>query len=86
MRKGPDYTCDLCKAVLSDRGVGEDHISLPIGPEGGRASCAGPLPGWRIVKRLRARWYHFCGPGCLANYMATVLEFQTVPEYGELSS
>jgi hypothetical protein len=84
VRLGPDYRCDYCKAVLSDRGVGEDHIALPIAADGGRASCNGPLPGWRVVKRLRARWYHFCGPGCLARYFGAVLGFDEAPEYAEL--
>lgn len=73
MRKGPDYTCDDCKNLLSDRGTGEDHLSLVIGPESGLASMLGAVTGWRIAKRLRARRYHFCNTVCQKNYFDTVL-------------
>lgn len=73
MRKGPDYVCDHCKAVLSDRGTGEDHLSLAIAPESGLAGMIETLMGYRIKKRLRARRYHWCNLDCMVAYLHALL-------------
>lgn len=83
MRKGPDYTCDWCKAVLSDRGAGEPHLSLVLGPESGVAALDAGLWGWRLTKQLRARRYHFCGVACLARYLARVCALPLPAELGD---
>lgn len=74
MRLGPDYTCDTCKARLSDRGTGEPHLSITIGPGSGLAEMGDRvLIGWRIRKLLRPRRYHWCSPECMVKFFERTL-------------